>query len=160
MIRRFNILDKIRKFPNIVYNRSLSSSNKTPTRIKVPQAINSTPEPNPWVRTKDPNGTDSYYYWNPLTNETTPLGSPKPQHWVEVKDINTSSTYWWNVETNETTPLGAAKPSALPTTNAYSSPFVQSQQQPRQTLTSSMGSYFVMGFGMTLGIVMVRFFLG
>ena len=41
---------------------------------------------NPWKKVKDPNGSDSFYYWNTETNETTPLDSPKPYHWIDVED--------------------------------------------------------------------------
>lgn len=65
-----------------------------------------------WIAVPGPKDTNLIYYWNPKTNETTPLGSPKPRNWVEVKGPEGSGkSYWWDPETNDTTPLGAPKPS-------------------------------------------------
>ena len=36
------------------------------------------PRPEHWVEVKDKNNSGMSYYWNPKTNETTPLGSPDP----------------------------------------------------------------------------------
>ena len=33
----------------------------------------------PWQPVKDPAGSGQTYYWNKETNETTPLGAPKPR---------------------------------------------------------------------------------
>lgn len=77
----------------------------------------------PWQKVPDPSGKKgAHYYWNTVTNEVTPVGVSKPQHWVERPDPKHSGpgpapTYWWNPETNETTPLGAPNPA----TNMYSS---------------------------------------
>ena len=48
------------------------------------------------------------------TNETTPIGAPKPgpDSWQEVKDPSGQS-YWWNQQTNQTTAVGAPKPSSV-----------------------------------------------
>ncbi len=124
---------------------------------------------NPWNPVQDPKGSGLVYYWNKETNETTALGAPRPQHWVEVNDPNGSDkTYWWNPDTNQTTPLGASKPGAntslvnVPeSSNAQVQPYqaFQQMQQP-MTLGKSMRMYFVLGFGMTLGMIAVRVLLG
>lgn len=65
-----------------------------------------------WTEVKDEKGGQTYW-WNKRTNETTPLGAPKPgpDPWKEVKDAS-GQTYWWNPETNQTTAVGAPKPPA------------------------------------------------
>lgn len=128
----------------------------------------------PWIAVKDPNGSTQSYYWNQETNETTPLGAPRPRHWVEVNDPNGSLlTYWWDPDTNQTTALGASKPgtgtntTALVNVNNTDStpapiqPFQAFQQvQQPMTLGNSMRMYFTLGVGMTVGAVIVRAILG
>lgn len=36
------------------------------------------PAADPWQEVKDPNGSNQTYWWNPQTNEVTPLGAAKP----------------------------------------------------------------------------------
>lgn len=119
---------------------------------------------NPWVEQSDPNGSGMRYYWNRQTNETTPLGYPKPIHWVEVDAPDGSGrTYWWDPETNTTTPVGATKPSiyrdtALMTQAQPSVPTHYDPSQapyPPQTLGSSMKTYFGLGVGMSLAFAVI-----
>lgn len=159
-MKKPTILLNSRQSSHISHLRKAWVSTSSPVHDKS-KAISSTNESkpaatNPWVRTKDPNGSELYYYWNPLTNETTSLGIPKPHHWVEVRDQNSSLSYWWNVDTNETTPLGAPRPSPIP----YANPYPPLHQTRQPTMVGSMGSYFLIGISMTLGMLMVRAFLG
>jgi hypothetical protein len=112
----------------------------------------------PWKPQTDPNGSGLVYWWNPETNETTHLGSPRPNHWIEVQDpVGSSLTYWWDPETNQTTQLGAPRPHFLPTI-----------QQPQQAFPPvqqvSFGKHMIhmvgMGFGMTMGLMAIRVLLG
>lgn len=117
---------------------------------------------NPWVECKDPAGSNQVYFWNKETNETTPLGSPRPSHWIAITDPNAypnkpALTYWWNPETNQTTALGAPRPSSLPAQFTGNNTFYQSTPQ---TLGQSMTSYFVIGVGVSLGFALVRVMLG
>jgi hypothetical protein len=117
---------------------------------------------NPWKEVKD-NKTALVYYWNPETNETTPVGSSKPRHWIEVKDPNGSElTYWWDPENNETTMLGVPKPSSSPFPAAYTAaaPPFQNVVYQQQSLGSAVKTYFFLGAGLTLGIVLVRSIIG
>jgi len=68
-----------------------------------------------WIEVKDPQGSQLTYWWNTETHETTALGSPRPYHWVAVRDPSVPPSapamiYWWNPETNETTALGSPRP--------------------------------------------------
>ena len=111
---------------------------------------------NPWVEQKDPNGSALTYFWNPETNETTPLGSAKPRHWIEVKDPNGSGlTYWWDRETKVTTALGAPKPHFLAehSPTPVVTPF--DINQPPQTLGSAMKSSFMWGAGISLAFAAI-----
>jgi hypothetical protein len=131
----------------------------------------------PWKKQPDPAGSGQFYYWNTETDETTPLNSPKPQHWVSVSDPNGSgASYWWNPETNETSSLGAEKPhmygglTQIPTQTTVvvnqvrtdagfmrSAQHVQQYQQVQpQTLGRSMLSYAAWGAGLTFAIAFVR----
>lgn len=134
---------------------------------------------NPWKQQPDPKGSQLTYYWNTETNETTQLGSPKPQHWVEVVDPQGSEqTYWWNPETNVTTALGEAKPHMFQASAvAVSGPSQQQirpfgirggldahhqqyQQMPQPSFGKTMLTYVTLGVGMTFGMVLVRAILG
>ncbi len=114
---------------------------------------------NPWVEQKDPNGSALTYFWNTETNETTPLGSTKPRNWIEVKDPNGSElTYWWDPEAHETTALGAPKPNYLAVLSnggQLQRPF-DFQNNPPQTLGSSMKSMFWWGVGMSFAFAAVN----
>ena len=135
----------------------------------------------PWVEQLDPNGSGQKYYWNPNTNETTHLGSPRPNHWVEVPDPNGSSgVYWWNPETNQTTAVGEPRPNLFASqstvvvsmTDAGIRPFgmssnqldtqraSQQQQVQPPSFSKTMVSYVVLGMGMTFGMVAVRAIFG
>lgn len=57
-------------FNNISRNLKTNKSNKLAAISHV----------NPWKKVKDSNGSNSYYYWNTETNETTPLGHIYPNH--------------------------------------------------------------------------------
>lgn len=126
----------------------------------------------PWQATKDPKGGPGVYYWNTLTNETTPVGVPKPAHWVEVKSdpsAANSQSYWWNPESNSTTQLGAPKPH-------YSLMTVQPSQQQQQhhhhhqqqvmggehhqTFGGMMKTYILLGVGVAVGGMAVRALFG
>lgn len=133
----------------------------------------------PWVEERDPAGSGLTYYWNTVTNETTPLGSGKPMHWIEVADPNGSSqTYWWCPDTNQTTPLGAPRPALFPqlavahtgaqpirpfTTDmgvdAYR-PNHQQQRVEQPSLGKTMMVYATFGAGLTFAMIAVRAILG
>ncbi len=136
---------------------SVNKSNNSLVDL-APKSISVTDVKNPWVEQKDPAGSNLVYYWNPETNETTHLGSPKPRNWLEVKDPNGSElSYWWDPDAQETTPLGASKPpSIVPVGNTtYIQPFgIQDNQQP-QTLGSSMKTMFLWGAGMSFAFALV-----
>lgn len=135
----------------------------------------------PWVEQADPKGSGQDYFWNPETNETTHLGSPRPSHWVEVADPNGSGgMYWWNPETNQTTAVGEPRPNlfaghstvVLINNDAGIRPFGigqtnldvqrarQQQQQAPQSFGGTMVTYIVLGAGMTFGMVAVRAIFG
>lgn len=80
-----------------------------------PAAASNVPAPavDDWQEVPD-NASGKSYWWNKKTNETTPLGAPKPgpDPWEQVKD-SSGQHYWWNKQTNQTTALGAPKPSAV-----------------------------------------------
>lgn len=94
-----------------------------------------TNEVNPWKEQKDPNGSSSMYWWNPATNATTPLGYPKPKHWIAVT-LPDGSTYWWDKESNTTTAVGVPKPNAIVSNHLHSShqpqQYIQPQEQQQQ----------------------------
>lgn len=140
-------------------------------------------EKNPWVEQADPSGSGMTYYWNPKTDETTHLGSGKPQHWVEVSDPNGSSqTYWWCPDTEQTTPLGAPRPPLFPSSQISVSahrvahgtrairPFssdsgvdaYRSQQslQQQPSFGKTMMVYATFGAGLTFAMVAVRAIFG
>jgi hypothetical protein len=135
----------------------------------------------PWQEQLDPNGSGQTYYWNPNTDETTHLGSGKPQHWVEVQDPNGGpQTYWWCPETDQTTQLGSPRPPLFPTTSLAAHnqspvqrsmrPFVsdngvdayrpQSPQQQQPSFGRTMVTYATFGAGITFAMVAVRAILG
>ncbi len=120
----------------------------------------------PWIQKPDPKGSQMTYFWNTETNETTALGSPKPNHWVEVQDpAGSELTYWWNVDNNRTTALGVPRPDIYDPTGlaVYNqqarTPFGYAHEQP-QTLGQSMKMYFGLGVGMTVAFGLVRAILG
>lgn len=141
--------------PRLLRRSHLSTS---PSRQLVPLKNGIVPSTgNPWKQQTDPKGSGLVYWWNPETNETTHLGSLRPQHWVEVQDPNGSSlTYWWNPETNETTPLGSPRPHYL---QAFQSPQHLQPVQP-----TSFGGHMIqmmgVGFGVTMGFIVIRAILG
>ena len=111
----------------------------------------------PWKEVKDPKGSSLTYWWNPETNETTPLGSPRPAVWVEVKDPQGSEmTYWWNPDTNQTTALGAPRPSSVPASYSQS---LFTNPQP-VSFGQSMKLYLLTGFGVSMGFILIRLLLG
>ena len=124
----------------------------------------------PWESIKDPSGGPGYYYWNKETNETTPIGAPKPAHWVEVSsgEAADSPTYWWDPESNSTTALGAPKPHHSQITpaahqqvqvKAQTSPTYSGAQRP-STFGGMMKTYVLLGVGVSLGSILVRMLLG
>lgn len=147
------------KFSSNIYKRTLNTSNK---RQLVPLQNGLIPNTsNPWKQQTDPNGSGLIYWWNSETNETTHLGSPKPQHWIETQDPNGSNlTYWWNPETNQTTALGESRPHYLQQyqQQQQSLPF-QQQVQP-VTFGRSLIHMVGLGFGVSFGIILIRVFLG
>jgi hypothetical protein len=115
-----------------------------------------------WTEMIDPKGSGQVYYWNKITNEVTALGEAIPDTWKAVGEG--SNMYWWNVETNQTTSVGAPKPmrysqvTNIPTQtqNIQSSTPFNMSQQPQQSFGSSMMTYGVLGFSMSLGIILVK----
>lgn len=176
MMRSIRISEGLRKLRRIVTKSPFStkpSSTRTSSALVSQEGYSAK---NPWKQQPDPNGTQQTYYWNTETNETTQLGSPRPQHWVEVADpAGSNLTYWWNPETNATTPLGEAKPHMFqPTVVAVSNTSIrpfgirggldanpqQYQQLQPPSFGKTMVTYVVLGMGMTFGMVMVRAILG
>jgi hypothetical protein len=115
----------------------------------------------PWVATKDPKGGAGLYYWNTETNETTPVGVPKPAHWVEVRSDKggTSLSYWWNPENNATTAIGAPKPHYGQMMVASQSVGGVGDHQP-MTFGGMMKTYVLLGVGVAFGGMAVRAILG
>jgi len=116
--------------------------------------------------------TGGRYWHNIKTNETTHVGADEPDTWISVKDKGTGLTYWHNPVTDETTPVGVPKPpmyrssggglavsqsQGMPAPYQASTPF---RQPPQESLGRSMVSYATLGFGFTMGMVMVRVLLG
>jgi hypothetical protein len=159
MRRSRYVLINVRHVPHLSAYRTISMSSRL-LSVKAtalgPIHPRYSPETNPWIRVKDPNGSNFYYYWNTLTNEATPLGCPKPDHWVEVVDKQSLFSYWWNVDTDETTPLGANRPSPFPHINAYMQALEEAEHP---TLAGSMGIFLLIGISMSLGAIMVRRFI-
>lgn len=93
---------------------------------------------NPWEAVRSDEGV---YYWNKITDETTPIGGARPDHWVERSDPSgqTQLTYWWNPDTDATTALGAMNPS-LGNHRSHGQTAV-----PTQTFGSSLSTYAIMG---------------
>ena len=140
------------------YQNKLHFSLKRAIVVKKVGAVPVETTKSPWVETKCPDGSNSTYYWNTETNETTPLGSAKPEHWIEVK--SDEGLYWWNPETEETTALGAPRPPIFRQSLQNSSNYSNQFKPPPQTLGSSMKTYFFLGIGMTAGITLVRLAIG
>ena len=140
------------------YQNKVQFSLKRALVVKKVGAVPVEATKSPWVETKDPNGSNLTYYWNTETNETTPLGSTKPNHWIEVK--SDEGLYWWNPETEETTALGAPRPPLFGQILQSSSNNYNQLNPPPQTLGSSMKTYFLLGIGMTAGITLVRLAIG
>mmetsp|Transcript_5677 Transcript_5677/g.8608 ORF Transcript_5677/g.8608 Transcript_5677/m.8608 type:complete len:163 (+) Transcript_5677:78-566(+) len=135
--------------------RALSSTNKPMVFVKE-SAIS--PTENPWKEVHDPKGSGLSYWWNPETNETTALGEPKPDHWLEVRDPDGSDlTYWWNPETNQTTSLGQSKPMSFEVN--HRNPFQPNVQQPR-SFGGHMMQMMGLGFGISLGMILIRSIIG
>lgn len=119
----------------------------TPHLVNLGDSVN-----NPWQQARDPQG--QIYWWNPITNETTPVGSIKPAHWVEVSDPNgTSKTYWWNPETNQTTQLGAPRPPSIPI-------LFQEVEFEKPSLGKVLVRSAVIGGGLTLGLMLAMSIFG
>lgn len=117
---------------------------------------------NPWQEVKDPNGGPLSYWWNPETNQTTPLGAPRPAIWIEQKDPsgNTDLTYWWNPESGETTPLGAEYP-IVPIHSQQITPGpTPFHRQPQTSVGGGMMQMVMLGFGFAAAFGVVRIFLG
>lgn len=124
-------------------------------RTKPPAASSITRPQSPWVEQRDPQGSSLTYWWNTKTNETTALGAPKPIEWVEVRH-ESGMTYWWDPESNQTTALGAPRPPSQLQT--YRPPAFTTASSP--SLGTSMLHYMTLGFGLSLGMVLVRVMLG
>lgn len=142
-MRRIQPLTRHRMFSNLVRTKPPS-----PAALARPQS--------PWVEQKDPKGSSLTYWWNTKTNETTALGAPKPIEWVEVRH-ESGMTYWWDPESNRTTALGAPRPPSQ--LQAYTQPiFTPPISTP--SLGSSMLHYMTLGFGLSMGMILVRVLLG
>ena len=168
---------KLPKFYNKQLLKRSFTRNSTGLTLTTPTA-----EKYPWIEQTDPNGSGLTYYWNTKTNETTHLGSGRPQHWIEVEDPNGSSSYyWWNPETNQTTPLNSPRPSLFPlppTSNTTSirtygvirpvisdnsiDAYQRQQQVPvqQQSFGKTMIVYATFGAGITFAMVAVRALFG
>jgi hypothetical protein len=149
----------------------------------------STATENPWKEQKDPKGSNMTYFWNTSTNEVTPLGSPKPGHWVSVDDKATGGKYWWNPDTNETTVVNAPKPphmvavrsdTSMPAVSSMHTSITDPRQSyavapqkmvppfpppsahhyPQPTFKQTIISYTMWGFGLTTAMIAVRAVLG
>ena len=96
------------------------------------------------------------------------VGAPRPIEWTQVFDKESGLSYWWDPDSNQTTALGAPKPDSHPIGSTSSPlgslrPFQRLQQQSppaTQTFSGAMIQYATLGFGMTLGMVLVRVLLG
>lgn len=147
-----------------ITSRSFSSFTNAPAPIEDPEEEEQT-----WVQVLDKESGE-YYWWCELTDETTCLGADKPKVWTEVLDQATGLTYWWCKETDETTEVGVRRPtwagenSGVVPVARSANPFLQqplqaSQQQQhapqQQEQGGGLGSMFIWGAGMTVGVAMI-----
>ena len=121
------------------------------------------------------------YWWNRESDETTEIGASKPSEeisssksslittserdeWIEVKDPATDGVYYWNKATNQTTPVGVSKPSG----SVYYPPLspqrgftnFDNNQKETPTFGQQLLSLVIWGFGMSIGISIIRMLLG
>ena len=145
------------------FRRPLSINVIEPTEVNSTGLSNSNIDDtkNPWEVVKNEEGI---YYWNKHTNETTPVGAGRPEHWVERSDPSgqTQLTYWWNPDTDATTALGTMNPN-VGNSNLQTRNFNQSasnnnpmSNQPTQSLGSSLKTYAIMGGAMAVGSMLIR----
>ena len=169
----FLIRQRLRKLslPNATV--FLSTSKQTELVSREASKLTSLDITNPWQRVQD-KSSQQYYYWNSTTNETTAVGAPRPQFWVELKDPSgdTEATYWWNPETKQTTPLGSSCPQQAnnmipPSSIQYGSTQVNGlgrQSGTDSQSAPSMGKQLVqtavLGFVFTTVFVLIRSVIG
>ena len=103
---------------------------------------------NPWQEVITKNG--EIYYHNQITNETTAIGENRPIPWIKVSTTD-GNHYWWRTDTNVTTALGASQP---PRYDIQQYSYQQVTYQ-KQSLGTSMVTYATLGFGMSMGIMLV-----
>ena len=151
----------------------LSTSKQTELVSRETSKLTTQDITNPWQRVQD-KSSQQYYYWNSTTNETTAVGAPRPQFWVELKDPSgdTEATYWWNPETKQTTPLGSPCPQQVnnmmpPSSIQFGSTQVNGlgrQSSTDSQSAPSMGKQLVqtavLGFVFTTVFVLIRSVIG
>ncbi len=110
---------------------------------------------NPWKEVKD-KSSGGKYYWNTRTNETTPIGAERPEHWIELDDPSGKSdlTYWWNPESKKTTSLGHQKPGSISSIAPAPQYGTLQQQQP-----SGIMQCVVLGFSFTAAFLIIKVLL-
>ena len=93
--------------------------------------------------------TGQSYYWCETTDETTPLGSPKPKVWMQVQATDEDSEpYWYCAETGEVTEEGADCP------GPYDAP-VQVVQVAPATVGGGLMRSVAMGAAVATGFMIV-----
>lgn len=143
-----NIRSRVKKTSLLSFFRQKSNNKNSIVSISE-NAIQKIGKENPWKPVRTQKG--ELYYHNQLTDETTAIGEKQPIPWIKVN--TNEGHYWWRTDTNQTTALGATQPPRHDIQH-----WTKSQQQisyQPQTFGKSMISYATLGFGMSMGIMLV-----